>query len=100
MGTHRMSQFGWRAFQVAIVMGIGYAAQGSDASPAAVMVFGILTAALATGVLAALFRWFRFALGRDTVEDRIWREAPTPRSNLAPADHLAKPIGLRKRAAR
>lgn len=80
------SQIGWRLFQITIVGGIGYWASGikPPVSPMAIGIFGMLTAALATGILAALFRLIRRALGRSTVEDRIWREAPTPRSNLAP----------------
>lgn len=93
------SQWGWRAFQAAIVLGVGLAAQDSDASPSAILTMGILCAALATGVLSALFRSIRFALGVDTVDDRLWRQAPAPRSNLAPTDHLAKPFRFRKRAS-
>ncbi len=83
-----MSQWGWRVFQIAIVGVIGYWASGLKpaVSPMAVMIFGGLVAMLATGLLAGLFRLIRRALGRSTVEDRIWRAAPAPRSNLAPPD--------------
>lgn len=83
------SQWGWKAFQIAIVGGVGYWASGLKpaVSPMAIMIFGGLTAALLTGLLAAIFRLIRRALGRSTEEDRIWREAATPRSNLAPPNH-------------
>lgn len=87
-----LSQWGWRAFQFAIVSGIGYWAYSDPevkASSFAIMIFGILVAALLTGLLSALFRSIRFALGRSTEEDRIWRATPTPRSNLAPPEDLA-----------
>ena len=80
-----MSQWGWRAFQIAIVIGIGYMASDmeSNASPGAVIIFGVIVAALLTGVLAALFRFIRKITGTDTIEDRIWRETPAPLSPLA-----------------
>ncbi len=83
-----MSQIGWRLFQIAIVGGVAYAARNTKASPIAIMLVGGLCAAVLTGILAALFRLVRRAAGRGTVEDRIWRTAPTPRSNLAPPDDI------------
>ena len=95
-----MTQLAWRAFQIAIVFGVAYAARSSDASPGAIFIMGILCAALATGILAALLRLFRRLAGAETVEDRIWRQTPAPRSNLAPPDHLAEPVRFPDRAAR
>ncbi len=85
-----MSQIGWRVFQSAIVSGTVYwgTTVTPPVSPSATLLFGILTAAIATGSLAALFRAIRRALGRSTEEDRIWRATPAPRSNLAPTDDV------------
>lgn len=97
-----LRQWGWRIFQVAIVVGVGVMAKDmdSEASPGAVMIFGIIVAALLTGILAALFRFIRRATGRETVEDRIWRETPAPRSNLAPAHDLAEGVRFADRRVR
>jgi hypothetical protein len=94
---------GWRAFQIAIVVGIGYWAHNDPdvkASPGAIGLFGILVALLATGVLAALFRLIRRALGRSTEDDRIWRATEAPRSPLAAAHEIAEARRRLNRAAR
>lgn len=88
------SQWGWRAFQIALMGGIGYWASHLDTpaskNPAAIWMLAMLVAALATGLLAALFRAIRFALGRSTVDDRIWRATKPPRSPLAAAHDAAE----------
>ena len=98
-----LSQLGWRALQIAIIGGIGYWAHGlhdPNVTPIAIMIFGMLTAALTTGLLAGLFRLIRRGLGRSTVEDRIWRETKTPRSPLAAAHEVAELRRLARRARR
>lgn len=82
------SQLSWRLFQVAIVLAITWAASNQKVSPAAVFLLGVLVAALATGILSALLRLLRRTLGRETAQDRALRTAKTPRSPLAPPDHL------------
>ena len=101
-----LSQWGWRLFQIAIVGRIGIAFHTADpkASPLAVMIFGVLTAALATGLLAGLFRLIRRALGRETVEDREWKNwrpgSNLPRWRTATSYELVDPPRVRHRAPR
>lgn len=97
------SQWGWRAFQIAIIGAVGYALHDNPdykGSGAAIMWAGILLALIATVLLAALFRLVRRALGRSTVDDRIWRATETPRNPLAAAHEVAELRRLRNRAAR
>jgi hypothetical protein len=97
-----LSQLGWRTLQIAIIAGISYGVHINtpQASPVAIGFMGMITAALATGILSSLFRAIRFTLGRSTVEDRIWRETKTPRSPLAAAHEVAELRRLARRARR
>ncbi len=96
-----LSQWGWRLFQIAIIAGVGYWASHIDkVSPFSIVMSGVLVAALATGLLAALFRLIRRALGRGTVEDRIWRATETPRSPLAAAHDVVERRRIAKRHPR
>jgi len=79
-----MRQLGWYGFQTVIIFFIGRWAMSTAPPPSmvAVGIFALLVAALLSGLLAALFRLIRRALGRETIEDRQWREWRGPRSPL------------------
>jgi len=90
----RVYQIGWCLFQLAVGAIAFHAGDGMNppAAPGARILFAMLVAVLASGLLSWLLLLFRRALGRETVEDRHRREWRGPDGTLGRALRAAGKI--------